>query len=272
MDLRDRLAFTTIGCPGWSFEKVVSNAAAMGFSAIEIRGVADELQFWRVPSFLPQNRNATKELLRKNHLVISVIGTSSTFHEAGGTENAIAEGREAIALCEAMGIMGIRVFGDSFPPGEKKEDVLRRVADGLKTLCDAAKGGPVQVLLEIHGRFNTVDVLSDLMERMEGSSNFGFLWDLEHSYVACGNDFEPFYRLIGPYVRHVHVKDCRIVDGKAKTCLPGRGDVDIAGIVRMLERDGYRGLYSFEWEKRWIPELEEPESVFPLYVSFMNAL
>jgi hypothetical protein len=37
-----------------------------------------------------------------------------------------------------------------------------------------------------------------------------------------------------------------------------------------LRNDGYQGYYSFEWEKLWHPELEEPEVALPAYVSAMR--
>ena len=40
--------------------------------------------------------------------------------------------------------------------------------------------------------------------------------------------------------------------------------------MKLLEEDGYPGYYSLEWEKRWHPELEEPEIVFPAYTEWMN--
>src|SRR5438552_1683679 len=35
----------------------------------------------------------------------------------------------------------------------------------------------------------------------------------------------------------------------------------------MLAHIGYRGFYSFEWEKRWHPEIEEPEVAFAQYAN-----
>ncbi|MDF2720141.1 MAG: hypothetical protein K0R28_7066, partial [Paenibacillus sp.] len=34
----------------------------------------------------------------------------------------------------------------------------------------------------------------------------------------------------------------------------------------------YDGWYTFEWEKRWHRDLEEPELAFPQYVQFMRDL
>jgi hypothetical protein len=35
--------------------------------------------------------------------------------------------------------------------------------------------------------------------------------------------------------------------------------------VRVLASSGYKGYYCFEWEKKWHPEIEEPEVAFPHY-------
>jgi hypothetical protein len=40
--------------------------------------------------------------------------------------------------------------------------------------------------------------------------------------------------------------------------------------VRVLAKNGYKGYYCFEWEKRWHPEVEEPEVAFPHYAKTMR--
>jgi sugar phosphate isomerase/epimerase len=52
--------------------------------------------------------------------------------------------------------------------------------------------------------------------------------------------------------------------------LIGAGDVPVRETVRVLAAKGYRGYYSFEWEKRWHPEIEEPEISFPHYAKVMR--
>ena len=40
--------------------------------------------------------------------------------------------------------------------------------------------------------------------------------------------------------------------------------------VRVLAGHGYSGYYCFEWEKKWHPEIEEPEVAFPHYARVMT--
>lgn len=264
------LAFSTLGCPDWDLETVLKNAAGMGFAAVEVRGIGRELRAENIPCFLPENQQQTRALLEKYQVQICGIDTSCAFDDAVHLEKALEEGRAAIALCGQMGAGMIRVFGDRLPKGREKE-VIGQVARGLRSLCDAAGSrGPVQVLLEIHGDFNTAGTLSELLPRLEGRPSFGLIWDIEHSFRSYGKDIGAFYQLIRPYVRHVHIKDCRIQNGELLIREPGEGSVPIPQIVAQLERDGYAGYYSFEWEKRWHPEIPPPERVFPAYVAYMK--
>ena len=42
--------------------------------------------------------------------------------------------------------------------------------------------------------------------------------------------------------------------------------------MKRLEQDGYAGCYSLEWEKKWHPELPDPEQEFPSYIKYMRGL
>ena len=52
----------------------------------------------------------------------------------------------------------------------------------------------------------------------------------------------------------------------------GEGALPVAEIVRMLEKSGYTGYYSLEWEKRWHPELRDAAAEFPAYAEFMRRI
>ena len=266
------LAFSTLGCPEWDFETIVKNAAEMGFSAIEVRGVGQELRAEKLPCFLPENRLRTQELLDRYGIRLCGLNTSCTFHDPEGLEASLAEGRTAIALCREMKIGAIRVFGDSLAAGGK-DQIIRQAAEGIGCLCSEAEAtGFVQVLLEVHGDFNTVEVYKQLLPMMAGHPSFGLIWDIEHSFRAYGQDYREFYHLIRPYIRHIHVKDCRIEDGELKIEKLGEGQINVPEIIIELEHDGYMGLYSFEWEKRWHPEIPGPEEAFPDYVAYMKKI
>ena len=47
------------------------------------------------------------------------------------------------------------------------------------------------------------------------------------------------------------------------------GAVPVKEQVKVLGAGGYKGFYCFEWEKKWHPEIEEPEVAFPHYAKVM---
>src|SRR2546430_246265 len=57
------LGFSTLGTPGWDLNRVVTFAAANGYSAIELRGVVNEMDLSKVPEFATDRLASTKALI-----------------------------------------------------------------------------------------------------------------------------------------------------------------------------------------------------------------
>jgi sugar phosphate isomerase/epimerase len=73
------------------------------------------------------------------------------------------------------------------------------------------------------------------------------------------------YNRLKKYIHHTHIKDAKLVDGKPQYTRLGQGEVPIFEAVDALSKSGYKGYYSFEWEKLWHPELEDPETALADY-------
>ena len=52
--------------------------------------------------------------------------------------------------------------------------------------------------------------------------------------------------------------------------LLGEGEVPAREIVRLLVAEGYQGYLSAEWEKKWHPEIEEPEIAIPQHAQVLR--
>lgn len=265
-----KLAFSTLGCPEWTLEQVLACAQENGYAAIEVRGLAGEMNIAQMEAFKPENLAATLEKLRARGLVISDLGSSASFHDADKAEENYQTAKAELAQCARCGIPYLRVFGNEI--GERDEaQTLARIASHLKRLCADAKGTDVAILLEIHGEINTAERVCTIMEQVN-DEKLGILWDIEHSDKVYGDDFTPFYRAIKPWIRHVHIKDSYFTpEGERKLCAVGAGRLPIVKIVNTLIADGYDGYFSLEWEKKWHPELDEPETAFPAYAAWMRA-
>jgi sugar phosphate isomerase/epimerase len=68
------------------------------------------------------------------------------------------------------------------------------------------------------------------------------------------------YDKLKNYIHHTHIKDLKMIDGKEHYTLLGKGESPIFEAIDILAKNNYKGYYSFEWEKMWHPEIEEPET------------
>ena len=78
------------------------------------------------------------------------------------------------------------------------------------------------------------------------------------------------YAKIGKWARHTHLKDSKPEGADRRYVLIGTGEVPVKEQVKVLASADYKGFYCFEWEKKWHPEIEEPEVAFPQYAKVVG--
>jgi len=266
--LRLPIGFSTLGCPKWDWPRILDFAAGHGYASIELRGLLDQMDLPRCPEFAPDRLAATKAQLAQHELVISDLGSSANMHEMDATKRAAAldEGRRFIDLAQSLGAPYVRVFGNQYLPGVAREDMLTHIARGLRELGDYAQGKGVTVLIESHGDFTDSPSLEALLRRAD-SPHVALLWDAHHTFVSGKEEPEETVGRLGKYIRHTHLKDSVPAGNDRRYVLTGTGDVPVRRQVQALKKIGYRGSYSFEWEKRWHPEIEEPEVAFAQFAT-----
>jgi len=168
------------------------------------------------------------------------------------------EASRYIDLARALGAPYVRVFGDRYVAGESREATRERIAANLVTVGKHAHNQGVALLIESHGDFTDSPSLREILERAN-SPAVALLWDAHHTFVASGEAPADTVRQLGRWIRHTHLKDSVPAGTGRRYVLTGTGKVPVREQIEMLARAGYRGFYSFEWEKRWHPEIEEPD-------------
>jgi len=265
-----KLSFSTLGCPEWSYERVLEEAARNGYDGVEVRGILGEMKAEKIPCFALGRQQAARHMAEAAGVKLVGFGSSASFHDPAKLEGALADGRAAIDLTHALGMGFVRVFGDKVGPEDDEEEIIARVAEGVRELCRYAAGTGVAVLQEVHGDFNLARRVLGVADKVQ-EDNFGFLWDAAHSDKTYGDDWPEFYAAIRPLVKHVHFKDhVRQPDGTFRLCSTGEGDIPLIPILRALEKDGYAGYVSLEWEKAWHPELPAAEEEFPHFIRYIR--
>ena len=265
------IAFSTLGCPAWSWKTILEQADRLGYAALELRGVAGEMDLTKVPELGGSRLADTKKDLAALGIVISDLGASSRMHEKDpATRQAqFDEGRRFIDLAHAMQVKYVRMFGDKFPEGEPREDVMKRVVEGFQQMAAYAEPAGVTVLQESHGDFTkSKDLVA--IESAVHSKAFAILWDAHHTFVAGNEAPADTWAALGRFVRHTHLKDSKPKGTDRQYVLTGTGEVPVKEQVAVLAKAGYTGYYCFEWEKKWHPEIEEPEVAFPHYARTMG--
>jgi sugar phosphate isomerase/epimerase len=267
------IAFSTLGCPAWNWKTILDTADRLGYAALELRGIAGEMDLPKVPELSGTRLLESKRDLLALGIVVSDLGASARMHEkdAAVRQQQFDEGRRFIDLAHSMGVKYVRVFGDQIPKDEPKEDAMKRVVDGFQQMAAHAKPAGVTVLIESHGDFTHADDLVNILTRVD-SPQLALLWDAHHSFVS-GGEKEPAetHAKLGKWIRHTHLKDSKPEGNDRRYVLVGTGEVPVKRQVEVLARAGYRGYYCFEWEKKWHPEIEEPEIAFPHYAKTVTA-
>lgn len=244
-----KICFSTLGCAERDLDGVIALAKEYNFDAIELRGLGGEMDNRNILELSVGAREETLKKLRESNIAPLVLGTSCSFHDETKYASFIEEGYAAIDIAQSFGFRGIRVFGNNVVGDET--ECVRRVGEGIRTLCEYAADKGVDVLLETHGDFNTRQRLGAVCDACREYENFGLIWDICHTRKTYGADWRNFVDEFGALIRHVHLKDV-LAD---KLVLPGEGELAIADMVRYLEARGYGGYFSLEWEKKWHPEL-----------------
>jgi len=261
-----KLSVSTLGCPTWTLDEILIRCKDYGYDAIELRGIGAELDVTKTPDFAtPDAMAATRRRIVDAGLDVSAIDSSCTFADPAKTQESLDHGRTQIDLAQAMGARFVRIFGGGYPDTVDTATAMDNVATGLVTLGDYAKSAGVTVVLETHDSFSTGAQVAAILSRVDHES-VAALWDLHHPF-RHGELPADTARLIGKNCVFTHVKDS--VPG-GTYCLLGDGDIPVLECLRELKKIGYDGYVSVEWEKRWRPEIVDPEIAFPQYAAKMR--
>ena len=260
------LGFSTLGCPTWPWSRILDVAAEQQFAAVELRGILENMDLTKVPELAPERIADAKRQLKAHGLVVSCLGASAHMHEMDAVKHAaqLDEARGFIDLAHALDAPYVRVFGNEYVPGVPRADMLAHIAGALHELGDYAKGKGVTVVIESHGDFTDSPALLEILQKAD-SPNVALLWDAHHTFVSGKEEPEDTVRQLGRYIRHTHLKDSVPAGNDRRYVLTGTGEVPVKRQIAALAKIGYRGLYSFEWEKRWHPEIDEPEVAIAQY-------
>jgi sugar phosphate isomerase/epimerase len=249
------LAFSTLGCPGWDIDQILKNALAYGYSSVELRGYLDSMDVPLAAPFTPSSVPQTKQRFNDAGVSFCCIGSSGIVAQAN-----FDHVKSHCELARLLGAPSVRVFGGKLPADTSYAEGIARFAETLYIFGDIAKAAGVQIVLETHDSFSTGETVAQLLQATKHPVVFS-LWDLHHPHRQ-GESIGETHDYLAPTLRHIHIKDG--IAGTGYTLL-GEGDVPVFEMLELAIRGGYTGPISLEWEKRWHPDIADPEIAFPQY-------
>ncbi len=258
------LSFSTLGCPKWSFQQIVKCASDNGYQGLEIRGILGEMDLPKCPEFSAQNRPATLRLMADNKLKFVDLGSSANMHfiDAAKRKTNLDEAKRYVDLAHQLNCPNIRVFPNDLPKDQNDEETIANIVKNLIELGDYAKDSSVNVLMESHGKIVHSDMLLKIMQSVN-HTHVGLVWDYFNMWSVTKESPKEVFQKLKKYIKHTHIKDAKFVDGKEHYTLLGEGEAPLAEALTALKTGGYKGFYSFEWEKLWHPEIQDPEIAIP---------
>lgn len=290
-----KLAFSTLGCPDWSFDEMVARGVEYGYDGVEIRLLERETELLQRPEFRPPQLAERKRQLTDAGLRVCGLASSVRFEETDAATRAtqLATGRAYCDLAKELGASFVRVFGDTLAAERDESEQLDWIASGLQQLGEYAATVGIDILIETHGDFCRSDKMSALMNRVRCPA-VGVLWDTHHPWRFHNEPIADTWGALKTWTRHTHWKDsvtrpaplqqevsaavAAQIAAAAKLAhatntghqhadyvLFGGGEFPARECLQRLLDDGYSGWFSLEWEKMWHPQIEGPEVAVRLF-------
>jgi fatty-acyl-CoA synthase len=268
-----RFGFSTLGCPDWTTEQVVDAAVQMGYAGVEWRLLNGEVID---PVADRQSLERAVKLGRQRGIDTCALDTSCRFNlpSPADREAQVADLLRWIALAEAVQAPLLRVFGGADrpdTPAADDDEVNTWVTEALRAVSSAAERAGVTVALETHDAFSSARRTATVVDAVD-SSHVGAIWDSHHPY-RVGETPGEVLAALGSRLVHVHVKDARrTAPGSAdwQLVLLGEGEVPVRAQLQALVQRRYQGWVCVEWEKKWHPELAEPEVALPQHIAWLR--
>ncbi|HEX3038205.1 MAG TPA: AMP-binding protein [Oscillospiraceae bacterium] len=263
-----KIAFSTLGCPDFSWPDIYTMATDLGFDGIEIRGLGKEIFTVNGKPFTESQLDETLKKLKSLHLEIPCLSSGCCLKFTEKSEENYQEILQYIKLAARFGTPYVRILADLEPlPCGEVDD--KAVLAQLKRLAPVAEANGVTLLVETNGVYADTSRLRELLENV-ASDSVAALWDIHHPYRFAHETPDKTVQNLGAYIKYVHVKDSVEQDGKIQYRMMGEGDMPIDDMVLALRTTNYEGYISLEWVKRYMPELNDAGVVFPQFINFMG--
>ena len=263
------LAYSSNAYMRFSIEETIARIAALGYEGLEL--LADVPHAWPA-GLLDERKAAIRDCLARHNLKIANVN--------GFMMNAVADLRQpywhpswiepdphyrairrehtcrALRLAAELGAPSIQTEpGGPLPPGQPSAAAMQLFYDELMPCLEVAEEVGVDLLIEpepglLIERFGQ---FLDLARRVD-SPRLGLNFDIGHAYCV-GEEPAEWVARMASHTRHYHLEDIAATRAHAHL-IPGRGAIDLAAVLREIDRTGYDGWVTVEL----YPYIDDPDA------------
>jgi sugar phosphate isomerase/epimerase len=268
-----KIGFSTVGCPDWDLDTIISQGSKLGYQAVELRGLQGEMHLPDLPA-VSKDPAALAARFAEAKLDIACLATGNCFHSQDKKEVARNKGqvREFIELAAQLGCPFVRVFGDEVPRYEQKQTTYLRISEALRDLAPTAAAHGVTLVLENHGDFASSRDVWYILDSVDHPA-VRCCWHPCHA-KAAGDRLTLSVPRVGRLISLVHLVDGRFNEAGALEgyALPGDGNVEMEKFLMLLRGVTYDGYLIFDWPKLWVSGVADPEKAFPSALTKIKGL
>ena len=254
-----KLSFSIQNWKDLEWNEFCTTAAEVRLQGIELYNVKDPMFGRKDSPVNPELAAATRRNLIRQNLSIPCVDTAGDFTEPDFT----GEFEEALRTAVNLGISNIclhTLCTDQEVCEKKIGDLLNKIEQE-----------PVSLLVESSGAYADTGRLRDLLNRFADDQLAG-CWNMYETCVNGKEDAETTITNLGAYVRHVHIHDYRMEEGRPVPELAGEGQLPLQELMDALRSVNYDGMVSLLWDPAWMEGLEELEIILTHFATCMSRI
>ncbi len=262
-----KLSFSTNGWHSFGWSDFTAMACELGFNGIEVHDILSDSMSAADAPFESSKISSTARKLTEQGLSIPCIDTVCNIADSSKIEESCEEIENYIDRASKLGCPCVRIHAtvSKQTPREDDETVVTVIG---RVVSKAEKAG-ITLLIETSGIFADTSRLRDILN-IFACDNVAALWDFNHPYRFFNEDPDTTIKNLGAYIKHVHIKDSKVVDSEVKYCILGDGDLPIAEMFGALRSVGYGGFISLECNPALLDDFSDKDIIFPHFVNYIT--
>lgn len=220
----------------WTLDNLIGMCEKTGFDGVELRSTH---RHGVEPDISSQRRSEVRQLFAASSVKLVCLGSACEFHstDPGEVRQNIKLAKRFVDLAADLEALGVKVRPNGIPESATVEQTLTQIAESLSEIGDHARSSGVGIWVEVHGRRTSHPPYIQRIMELCNDPLVGVTWNCNSADLQDGK-VEPYFQLLEPYVRNVHIHDLY-------------EDYPYATLFRLLDQAGYDGYTLAE-----IPEVE----------------